>query len=256
MSTREEHKAVLKSGSIYGYEYAIAGTYGLVTDIEGNTDKVPLLVQIEEDVSGEFGTVLPEVQGREVRIEYIPDIQYNTTEAPLSRICFTTVTTYTEVQYYSKEETLKSSVLGKNHRISGKSPTISGTTNNTYTTASATATSRANPTFTSGTKEEHHVPGTKSTSVVEKIIDFVRYTTVQVKCYSTGSTETKIYSTRKPRGLYSVAVDTYIGTQLDILTVKLDGTSTSTTRFIFPATVLHRYLYGTGAERLGRRSVR
>jgi hypothetical protein len=247
---QEEYKLKLRQGSIYGYEYALAGTFGKVTDIEGNTDRVPVVVQSEEHDLREFGTVLPEVQVQEIRVEYIPDLEYKNAEEALYRTQFTTVTTYTEVQYYSKQETLECSVLSKNKRSSGKSPTTSGTATAAVTTTTSTAS------ITSLPEDKKDITGTSTTTtnISEKIIDFVRYIAVQVKDYSTGSTETKIYSTRKAS---SIAVDSYVGTYLDTLVIKavgtdkLKSTSTSTKQFLFPTTVVqynknpHQYFIQT-----------
>lgn len=194
--------------SEYEDTYPTTETFEKVTDIEGKvTVLVQSTVQSEEHGSEELDTVLPVAQQREVQIKFIPDfdtVQYNYTGTVGSITKFTTVSEYTEVFYYAKSTLEYASVLGNKQRSSGKSLSTSST-------------------------------GT-STSVVERIFNCVRYIVVRLAYNGTGSTETKVYTTRKPRN--STVVTTYIGTDLDTLVVNPTEVVPSTKKFIFPSAVV------------------
>jgi hypothetical protein len=210
----------------YEFTYPTTGTFEKVKNIEG---KVTVQVQSEEHCPDEGSAVLPVAQQREIEVEIIPDfdtVQYSYTGTVASQTKFTTVTKYTEVSYYTSSATLEYiCVFGKKKHVSGKSSRKASTA--TESTCKSTSTStRAGASNTA-----------TSTRVLEKIINFVRYIVTQERNYSTGSTETKVYSTSKPRTYPTIAVTTYIGTTLDTLVVNPKEVGASTKQFIFPSTV-------------------
>jgi len=194
-------------GVKYPYTYPSTGTFEELRDIEG---KVRVNSTEKREDNTEYGILLPEVNGLETEVKIIPDLavqsEFTGTNCSVTR--FTTVTTYTEVNYYKKSATLEYiSTIGNKGRSCCKS--------------SATT-------------------GTRTVAVAEKIINYVRYIATGEKIVgATGtSTTNKLYYTTKPRNQYTKAVTTYIGNTLDTLVVNRSVAVPSTEKFIFPSTVV------------------